>query len=412
MKKRKKKYFGLSTRIIHMGEGKNPYGAHSTPIFQTGTFVFNNLSEAAKAFKGEGGYSYTRLDNPNFRVVEQKIADLEGGEDALVFSSGMSAIDTTIQYLLRKGGHVICTRTLYGCTEELFVNLLPDPIRKFSFIDTCQPENVRKAIQEAIKRDVKTIVVFLETPANPTLDLADIKAISDIAHGFRASNREVYVVADNSFATPFNQKPIKLGADIVIQSVTKYLNGHGDLIMGATVGKSALIREGKDSLSHWRAIKGPVPGPHDCALASRGLKTFTLRMQKHNENGYLMAKFLEDRGLRVIYPGLKSHLQYEIAKKQMSPGFSGMVSFELKGGLGAARKFLDHISKEFVSLAVSLGYIETLAQSPALMTHALIPRKKRLEKGITDGLIRISFGLEDYEDLKECFTKALKAAGN
>lgn len=399
VKKRK-----IGTRAIHVGEeGIKPEQAHTFPIFPTGTFVFENIETAAATMAGKKeGWIYARLGGPNQKLLEEKIASLERAEDAVIFSSGMAAINTVIQNLARKNGHVICTQTLYGCTDELFANFLPDLGIEFSFVNTSQPENVRKAIKKNTK------VVFLETPANPTLDLADIKKISEIAHKYNIS-----VVVDNSFATPYNQRPLTLGADVIIQSVTKYLNGHGDLILGAAAGKKSFIRGVKQSLRHWADIMGPTPSVFDCWLACRGLKTFELRMERHNSNALKLAGFLENHPAvkRVIYPGLKSHLQYKLAERQMitesgSPGFSGMIAFELtKGGEKAIKCFLENLN--IAALAVSLGYIETLIEVPSLMTHALVPRKERLEKGITDDMIRLSVGIENYEDLQNAFEEAL-----
>lgn len=400
------KKWKMGTRAIYIGEEEfNPEGAHTFPIYQTGTFVFKSLKEAARAFREElPGFVYARIDNPNFRVVEEKIASLEKGEDALVFPSGMAAINLIIQYLAQAGGHVISTEVLYGCTDELFSNILPQLGISISLVDTRDPENIKKAIKENTK------VIFLETPANPTLVLADIKAISEIAH-----QKGIFVVVDNSFATPYNQRPIELGADFVVHSITKYLNGHGDVIMGGVAGRKALIRERKESLFHWRGIIGSTPSPHDCALVTRGLKTFALRMERHNSNALKLARFLENHPAvaKVYYPGLESFPQHELAKRQMlkasgEPGYGGMISFELKGGLKTTRRFFKHLIKEsFITLAVSLGYIETLIQSPALMTHALVPKNTRLKKGITDSLIRLSVGIEDYEDIERAFGQAL-----
>lgn len=423
-KPQKNNQWRFNTKVIHGGPaGVHPEGAHNLPIFQSSNFVFKNLEEGAARFRDEtSGYSYTRIDNPNFRELEAKIAELESGKDCLVFASGMAAVREPIEYLAGKEKtSVICTRTLYVATDSLFSDIMPRTGKdglEFLFTETRDPENVRKAIDGVVKRGVKNIIIFLETPANPTLDLADIKEISKIAEPYKTPKRKVSLIVDNSFATPYNQRPIELGADYVIQSLTKALNGHGDLIMGAVIGKDSL-RTGEGSFFHWRVVTGAVPSPHDCALVVRGLKTFALRMERHNYNAVRLAEFLENAGCRVFYPGLKSNPQYELALRQMrtpngEPGFGGMISFELKGGLGAAKKFLERLPKKgtsddgFISLAVSLGYIETLIQSPALMTHASIPREKRLAKGITDGLIRLSVGIEDYDDLEDAFRRALK----
>lgn len=386
----------------------HPEGAHTTPIFQTGTFQFESLKEAAEKFEGKRpGFIYTRFDNPNFRTVEEIIASLEGGEDALMFSSGMSAILAVALNLTQKGGLLIHGQTLYGCTDELFTNILPSFGIKTDFVDTRFPERVKGAIELGILQDFKRILVFLETPANPTLILADIAKIAKIiAEINKKCETKIMLAVDNSFASPFNQRPLELGADLVIHSVTKYLNGHGDIIQGAVAGTRNLLREKRQSLFHWRAIMGLNPSPFDCWLAERGLKTFGLRIERHNSNAMELAEFLENHPMvkKVVYPGLKSHPQYELAKKQMSPGFGGMISFELKGGKRNIRKFLNNID---ISLAVSLGYDDTLIQSPALMTHSLIPRDERLKKGITDSLIRLSVGIEKYEKLEKLFKKSL-----
>lgn len=400
------------TRVIHEGGENSPEGAHTFPIFQTGTFCFKNLKEAVEKFSGQvPGFIYTRIDNPNFRQLEKRVASLENGEDALVFSSGMSAITGTCLNLVGENGLLIATQTLYGCTDELFSNILPKLGIGVKLIDTRDPNNVERAIQQGLNQKIKKILIFLETPANPTLVLADIKGISQIVKETRKKHAvEINLVVDNSFASPFNQRPLELGADLVIHSVTKYLNGHGDIVQGIVVGSKDFIRKKEYSLMHWRGIMGTNPSPFDCWLANRGLKTFHLRMEKHNSNATKLARFLENHPAvkRVYYPGLESHPQHELAKKQMNPGFSGMISFELKGGQEKTKKFLENLTQNsFIALAVSLGYTETLIECPALMTHALIPGKERLKKGITDNLIRLSVGIEDYEDLEESFKKAL-----
>jgi cystathionine beta-lyase/cystathionine gamma-synthase len=321
----------------------------------------------------------------------------------MVFSSGMATIDAVIQALVRSKEHIICTQTLYGCTDDLFSKKLPQFGIEFSFVDTRNLQNVKKAFKKNTK------IVFLETPANPTLDLADIKAISEIAH-----KKNVLVIVDNSFASPFNQRPLEIGADFVIQSVTKYLSGHGDLIMGAVAGNKKLI----NAIADWRSIRGAIPSPQDCFLAARGLKTFALRMEKHNSNALKLAGFLESHPAvaRVFYPGIESHPQHGLAKTQMltekgEPGFGGMIVFELGGSIKSTERFLEYLAKKtFVALAVSLGYTETLIQHPASMTHALLLRKERLKKGITDNMLRISVGIEDYEDIENAFKKALDSA--
>lgn len=394
----------IGTRAMHAGIRFHPEGAHTPPIFQTGTFIFESLKEAIKVFKGKKkGFAYTRVGwgNPNFLMVEEAIASLEGAQDALVFSSGMAAINTTIQNIAAGGGHIICGRTLYGGTEALFSKILPQLGLEFSFVDTRYPENVKKAIKKNTK------AVFLEPIANPTLDISDIKAISEIAH-----QEGILLIADTSLSSPYNLKPLDFGADIVIESTTKYLNGHGDILSGSVAGTKHFLRERNHSLEEWRGTQGPIASPFDCWLLLRGLLTFGQRMETHNNNALRLAQFLEHHPAikKVIYPGLESHPQHELAKRQTIGGFGGMVSFELNGGRKITRKFLETLIKNsFVALAVSLGYTETLIECPALMTHASIPREERISKGITDNLIRLSVGIEDYEDIEESFKKALKS---
>ncbi|MBI2041863.1 MAG: aminotransferase class I/II-fold pyridoxal phosphate-dependent enzyme [Candidatus Nealsonbacteria bacterium] len=392
----------ISTKAMHEGRLFHPEGAHTPPIFQTGTFSFKSLKEAIDVFKGKKiGFAYTRVGrgNPNFLMAEETIAGLESAQDALIFSSGMAAINTTVQNVAAGGGHIVCGRTLYGCSEVLFSKILPRLGLEFSFIDARYPENVMKAVKKNTK------AIFLETPTNPTLELADIKAISDIA-----KERKILVIVDNSFASPYNQRPLELGADIVIHSATKYLNGHGDIISGVVCASKYFLREKDNSLEEWRTNQGPVPSPFDCWLLLRGLLTFGQRMETHNNNALKLARFLEQQSAvkKVIYPGLKSHPQHELAKKQMTGGFGGMISFELNGGRKETRKFLEKLIKNsFIGLAVSLGYAETLIECPAVMTHASIPRNERLQKNITDNLIRLSVGIEDYQDIEESFKEAL-----
>ncbi len=396
------KKWRIGTRALHGSGNKNhSKNAHIMPIYQTGSFEQTGSPKDLPINK-----AYTRFTNPNFEAVEAKIASLECAEASLVFSSGMAAINTVIQRLAASGGHVVCTKTLYGGTYSLFKDILPEMGIEFSFVDTSNPENVRIAMRE------NTHVVFLETPANPTLILADIKEIAKIAEAHRA-----YTVVDNSFASPYNQRPIELGADLSIQSVTKYLNGHGDLIMGAVSGRKRLI----DSLLYWRKITGPTTTPNDCFLVERGLKTFGIRLERQNKNAWNLAHFLEELDIvkKVHYPGLKSNPQYELAKKQMrteqgKPGFGGMVVFELEGGMSAARHIVKYFEthETIVSVCMSLGYADTLLQHPASMTHADVPEKERLENGITNGLLRVSVGVEEWEDIEKVFEDAFYNLSN
>ncbi len=394
---------GFDTKAVHGGEKHFPEGAHSCPIYQTSTYIFRTVEEARKSFSGElDKYVYTRIGNPTQRVLQEKLALLEGGEACLVYSSGMGAISALLMSFVKKGDHVVSGRVLYGCTDSLFSKELPEYGVEFSFVDASKKEEVRKAIKENTK------LIYLETPANPTLDVADIKGIAEVAKG-----HNIPLAVDNTFATPFNQRPLELGADVVVHSLTKHLNGHGDVIGGAVIGSLDYV---KNKLKPISDDLGATMSPEDAYRVIRGIKTFPLRMRKHNDNSMKLAKFLEDHPAveKVYYPGLESHPQHEIAKKQMitidgSSGYSNIISFELKGGFSAGEKAMDYIAanSNVISLGVSLGTVDTLIQHPASMTHAKVPREERLKKNISDGLVRISVGIEDYNDIKNDLNSAL-----
>lgn len=392
----------FETKLLHCGNKKKYENAHTMPIFQTSTFIFDSIEDGKKKFTGKKeGYIYSRLGNPTQKLLEEKLAMLEEGEDAAVFGSGMAAISTVILSYAKAGDHVVSCRTLYGCTDALFTEQMPKLGISFSLASPQDPKNIEDIIQGTTK------LIYLETPANPTMEIADIKKIAKIAksHGLK-------LVVDNTFATPYNQRPINLGADIVVHSLTKYLNGHSDVIAGAAVASKKDISIIRRHLVDF----GGVMSPEDCYRVLRGLATFPLRMERHNYNAIKLASFLEksQKVEKVFYPGLKSFPQHKLAKKQMKtpdekPGYGGIISFELKGGVSAGKKLLDYLAKNsFISLAVSLGCTDTLIQHPASMTHSRVPKKDRLKKGITDGLIRISVGLENYEDLEETLKEALK----
>ncbi len=373
---------GFSTRAIHAGEKASETGAVNTPIYQTATFEFETAAHAADVMAGkEKGYVYSRGLNPTTEVLEEKMADLEGGEAALAQASGMAAITTAVFTSIKAGDHVIADEVLYGSTYDLFVDL-----QKFgvdvSFIDTSDIGSV----ETAFRKDTK--LVFFETPANPTMKLTDIKAVCEMAHERGAS-----VVADNTFMTPYFQQPLLLGADVVVHSATKYLNGHGDTLGGVIVGSSDFIKNAR----HTAKNMGGAMSPLSAWLIIRGMKTLTVRMDRHNENATAVAGFLHghEKVAEVIYPGLKDHPQYKLARKQMR-GSGGMISFLLKNAKDVP-VFLDALS--MCTLAVSLGDAETLIQHPATMTHAVVPREKRIRYGIADELVRLSVGLEDVEDI-------------
>lgn len=379
---------GIGTKAIHGGVIKNKYGALATPIYQTSTFVFKNIEEGAKRFLGEEeGYIYSRLSNPTLTVAEEKVAILENGEKALATSSGMGAISATLWTLLKAGDHVLADKTLYGCTYAYISHGLTKFGVEVDFVDMSDLEEVK------IKLKDNTKVIYLETPANPNLKIVDIQKISELSHN---KNSNIKVVVDNTFATPFCQKPLLLGADIVVHSATKYLNGHGDVIAGFVVGSQEMINDIRTV--GLKDMTGAVLGPNEAFLIIRGLKTFEIRMQKHCENAMKVAEFLEqnEKVEKVYYPGLKTHVGYEVAVKQMQ-AFGGILAFEVKGGLEAGKKLLNNL--EMITIAVSLGDAETLIQHPASMTHSPHTKEERELAGITDGLIRLSVGLENVEDI-------------
>lgn len=381
---------GFSTRAIHAGDKHEETGSVTTPIYQTAPFKFKNASHGAGLMAGrEKGYVYSRGLNPTTEVLEEKMADLEGGEAALAQSTGMAAISAAIFTSVKGGDHVVADEVIYGSTYDLFVDL-----RKFglevTFTDTSDIKNVEKSFQ------ANTRLVFFESPANPTLKLSDIKSISAIAHERGAS-----VMVDNTFMTPYFQRPLSLGADVVVHSATKYLNGHGDTLGGLIIGSSDYIK----STRHTAKNIGGAITPFSSWLIIRGLKTLPVRMVRHNENAMAVAKFLEghDKVERVIYPGLPGHPQYELGKEQAS-GFGGIISFILKDE-EKVPAFLD--SLKLCTLSVSLGETASLIQHPATMTHAVVPKQERIKYGIVDALIRLSVGLEDKEDIINDLEQAL-----
>lgn len=393
----KEKKYGIGTVAIHGGSEKNPFGSLATPIYQTSTFIFDSAEQGGKRFAlEECGYIYSRLGNPTTTVLENKIAKLEGGEAGIAFSSGMGAISSTLWTVLKAGDHIITDTTLYGCTFALMSHGLTKFGVEVSFVDTSNLEEVKKAMKS------NTRVIYLETPANPNLKIVDLEELAKIAH----TNPNTLVIVDNTFATPFLQKPLSLGVDIVLHSATKYLNGHGDVIAGLVVTNQELADQIR--LVGLKDMTGAVIGPQEAYYIIRGLKTFEVRMERHCKNAEKIVEFLktQDKVEKIYYPGLKEHEGHEIAKKQMK-AFGGMVSFELKGGVEAGKKLLN--SLELCSLAVSLGDTETLIQHPASMTHSPYTREERLKAHITDGLVRLSVGLENAEDiiddLKNGFSK-------
>ena len=395
MDKEKLKEMSFSTRAVHAGYEKNEFGALATPIYQTSTFIFDSAEQGGRRFAlEEGGYIYSRLGNPTNTQVENKLANLENAEAAISTASGIGAITSVMWVAVSAGDHIIAARTLYGCTFAFLNHGMTRFGVEVSFVDTTDPENIRSAMKENTK------VVYLETPANPNMGIADIEAIAKIAH----EKEGCIVVVDNTYCTPYLQRPLDLGADVVVHSATKYLNGHGDVIAGFAVGTQEFINQVR--LVGVKDMTGASLSPFDAYLINRGMKTLDLRMEKHCSSAQKVAEFLENHPAvtSISYPGLKSFPQYELAKKQMKlPG--AMIAFEVKGGIEAGRKLMNTV--ELCTLAVSLGDTETLIQHPASMTHSPYSEEERLMADITEGLVRISVGIEDPQDIINDLKQAL-----
>ncbi|MGE3852931.1 MAG: cystathionine gamma-synthase [Planctomycetota bacterium] len=378
----------LATRVIHAGQQPDPTtGAIMTPIYQTSTYV--------QASPGKHqGYEYSRSQNPTRNAWEACIADLEGGARGLAFASGMAAVDTLMK-LLDTGAHIVASDDLYGGTYRLFANVLQRASGlSFSFVDMTE----RATLEAAIRPETK--MLWVETPTNPMLKLVDLAMVAAVGKA-----RGLLTVCDNTFASPVFQRPLDHGFDIVMHSITKYLNGHSDVVGGAVVLRDAELGQ---KLWYLQNSAGAVQGPQDSWLAMRGVKTLVVRMERHDQNGRRIAEWLSKhpRVERVIYPGLPSHPQHELAKKQMS-GFGGMISIWVKGGLDESRRVLERC--ELFALAESLGGVESLIEHPAIMTHASVPPDKRKALGIDDNYIRLSVGIEDCDDLIADLTFALEA---
>lgn len=390
-----KNLWGFNTKAVHVGSEPCPEtGALVAPIYQTSTYAYKNTEEAGKIFSGEiFGYLYGRDHSPTEIQLEEKIASLESGEACKTFASGMAAISAVYMALLKAGDHVICGDVVYGGTYGLFHKMLSKFGVEVTYVDTSNIQN----IEENIKPNTKA--VHIETPANPTLRLTDIKKTAEMC-----KQHDLTLVVDNTFMTPYLQKPLQLGANIVVHSGTKYLGGHGDCISGAIVGSKEFITKGL----HEPVTKiGGLIAPFTCFLVKRGIQTLPLRMDKHLSNAAKVADYLNSHSKveYVIYPGLKSFPQHELAKKQMD-GFGALISFEVKGGLEKARALCDNL--KMIKLAVSLGDVGTLIEHPASMTHKSLPSEERIKSGITDGLIRISVGIENTDDIINDLEQAFK----
>jgi methionine-gamma-lyase len=373
------------SKCVHAGIYEDCYGAVVPPIYQTSTFKFKSTEHGAKLFTGEEeGYIYTRLKNPTIQAMEDAVAGLEGGVKALGCASGMAAIHTVFNALLNSGDHIICSEAVYGPTTTLLNAISEKFDISVDFVDTSDANAVENAAKPTTK------LIFVETPANPTLVISDLEKISEIAS---ANNARLAV--DNTFMSPVLQKPFEFGADIVVHSMTKFLNGHADVVAGIIIVKT---EEMYDTLRSTLNQLGGVIDPFNSFLVHRGIKTLALRMKQHCDNAMKIANWLETHPKVdwVRYPGLKSHPQHEVAKKQMKD-FGGMIAFELKGGIQAGKTVMNSV--ELAQLAVSLGGVETLIQHPASMTHSSMDKALRLQGGITDGLVRLSVGIENADEL-------------
>ncbi len=389
---------GFSTRAIHHAyDAYAGYGSLNPPVYMSSTYTFPTIADGAARFAGEqAGYVYSRVGNPTTVLLEERLANLEGGEAALVTASGQGATTSLLWTLLQPGDEIIADKTLYGCTYAYFHKGLEKFGVKVRHADLTDTAVIEQMISPA------TRMIFFESPANPNMRLVDIAAVSAIAR-----KHNIWTVIDNTYCTPYLQRPIELGADFVIHSATKYLGGHGDLLAGAIVGPKAILDEVRGV--GIKDLTGAVLSSQDAFLVLRGLKTLSLRMQRHSASAQTLAESLEDlpKVAVVHYPGLKSFRQYKLAQRQMAlPG--GMIAFELKAGMDAGIRFMDQL--KLFTRAVSLGDAESLAQHPASMTHAVYSPEERAAHGISDGLIRLSVGLEDVEDLLGDLDQALMSA--
>ncbi|MBN3034356.1 MAG: PLP-dependent transferase [Bacteroidales bacterium] len=387
------KELGFHSKLVHSGGVTDSMGSAVTPIYQTSTFQFRDADHGARCFSGEEeGYIYTRLGNPTIQELENAMAELENGYGGIATSSGMAAVNTVYLGCLGAGAHILSHDALYGPSRNIMETLYPRYGVEYTYLDTSDHENVKRSIRP------NTRLIYLETPANPTIGLTDIAAISAIAH-----ERGIPVCVDNTFCSPYLQKPLDLGADIVLHSMTKFINGHADVVAGMIVAGN---RETYQRLRTVMVNMGFNMDPHQAFLVRRGLKTLGLRVERAQTSAMKVAEFLEGHEAVewVRYPGLRSHPQYDLACRQMK-GPGAMISFELKGGLEAGKKVMNGV--KLALLAVSLGGVETLIQHPASMTHSKVPEPERIKAGITGGLVRISVGIEDVEDILADLEQAL-----
>jgi methionine-gamma-lyase len=385
---------GFNSKLVHGGGFHDSLLSAVTPIYQTSTFKFRDAEDGARCFSGESeGFIYTRLGNPTIIDLEKTVAELENGFGGIATSSGMAAVNTVYLSLLEAGSHMVGHEALYGPSRAIMESLYPKFKVESTFTDTTDIENVKRAIRPDTK------LIFLETPANPTIGITDIRAVCKIAH-----ENNILVCVDNTFCSPYLQNPLELGADIVLHSMTKFINGHADVVAGVIVTKTQ---------EHYKLLRGVMMNlgcnmdPHQAFLTRRGLKTLAIRMDKAQENAIKIADFLEQHPKVewVRFPGLKSHPQFELAQQQMR-GPGAMISFGVKGGFTAGKTVMNQV--ELALLAVSLGGIETLIQHPASMTHSKLSKESREQAGISDGLIRLSVGIEEAEDIIKDLDQALQ----
>ena len=389
---------GFNTRLVHAGIPEDAYGSVVTPIYQTSTFAFRNAQQGANRFAGtEDGYIYTRIGNPTTAALEANVASLENGFGATAMASGMGAVSTVYLALLSAGDHMVSTDSVYGPSRGLMEKHLSRFGVESTYVDTSDLENLRRALRP------NTRLVYIESPSNPAMSVTDIAGAAEIAHAHGA-----LLVVDNTFASPVLQKPLDLGADVVLHSVTKFINGHADVVGGIVVARTEELHK---KIRTMLVNLGANMDPHQAYLVSRGLKTLSLRVRQAQENAQKVAPWLEQHPevAWVRYVGLPSHPQFDLARRQME-GPGSMIAFELKGGLEAGRTLMDSV--HLAGLAVSLGGVETLISHPASMTHAGMAREDRLKAGISDGLVRLAIGIEDVEDILADLKQALDRIGS
>jgi methionine-gamma-lyase len=385
---------GFNTKLIHAGDYDDALGSAVPPIYQTSTFRFKNAKHGADCFAGkDSGYIYTRIGNPTINSFEDKLAELENGYRGIALSSGMAAVSTVYMALLGKDSHMISTNAVYGPSRAVIERDFSRFGVQFDYVDTSDISQIERAIRPNTK------LLYIETPTNPTMVLTDIAAVSTLAH-----KHNIIVCVDNTFCSPYLQKPLDLGADIALHSITKFINGHADIVGGALVAKDPEVYK---KLRQTMVYLGGNMDPHQAYLVNRGLKTLSLRMDRQQQSAQIIAEFLEShpKVSWVKYPGLKSHPQHDLAMSQMK-GPGAMISFELKGGFSAGEKMMNNV--HLAMLAVSLGGVESLIQHPASMTHAGLSKESREAAGITDGLVRFATGIEDCEDILADLSHALE----